>query len=165
MKTKHQQVWHIRIYLGVFIALLVLSGITAFPLKVEMDYLYSIRWHFPVFMRNWIEEVYTALAGVPELILYGTDWLAFAHIVLGLVFIGPFVNPVKNMWVIQFGMLACILVFPLAFICGSIRGIPFFHQLIDCAFGFFGFIPLFICYKKTRLLEAMSSFTPGTIIN
>jgi hypothetical protein len=27
---------------------------------------------------------------------YGTDWLAFAHIVIAVFFIGPFVDPVQN---------------------------------------------------------------------
>jgi hypothetical protein len=75
--------------------------------------------------------------------------------VIATIFIGPFINPVKNIWVIQFGMIACVMVFPLAFIAGPIRHIPFYWQLIDCSFGFFGIIPLWICYKEIRKLEKM----------
>jgi hypothetical protein len=51
-------------------------------------------------------------------------------------------NPVKNIWVVEFGLIACVSVIPLALICGHIRGIPFPWRLIDCSFGVFGFIPL-----------------------
>ncbi|HUM46348.1 MAG TPA: hypothetical protein PLD84_05440, partial [Chitinophagales bacterium] len=76
---------------------------------------------------------------------YGTDWLAFAHIVIAIAFLGPYKDPIKNSWVIDWGLINCILVIPLALIAGPIRDIPFFHQLIDCSFGIIGFIILFIC--------------------
>jgi hypothetical protein len=34
---------------------------------------------------------------------YGTDWLAFAHLAIAVVFIGPWINPVRSQWVITFG--------------------------------------------------------------
>jgi hypothetical protein len=75
---------------------------------------------------------------------YGTDWLAFAHLMIAIAFIGPLKDPIKNIWVVEFGMIACASVIPLALICGFIRGIPFAWQLLDCSFGVFGFIPLAI---------------------
>ena len=42
----------------------------------------------------------------------------------------------------EFGMIACLLVIPLALICGPLRGIPFYWQLLDCSFGVIGLIPL-----------------------
>ncbi|SCF41963.1 hypothetical protein [Micromonospora mirobrigensis] len=33
--------------------------------------------------------------------LYGTDWLAFAHLVLAVAFWGPLRDPVRNVWVVQ----------------------------------------------------------------
>jgi hypothetical protein len=86
-------------------------------------------------------------------LLYGYDWLAFAHFILAILFIGPYRYPVKNIWVIQFGLIACVLIFPLAFIAGSFRGIPFGWQLIDCSFGVVGAIPLWICYHKAKQLS------------
>ncbi len=56
---------------------------------------------------------------------YGTDWLAFAHIIIALFFIGPWREPVANAWVLKTGLVACAGVIPLALICGPIRGIPF----------------------------------------
>jgi hypothetical protein len=75
--------------------------------------------------------------------------------VIAVAFIGPLKDPVKNIWVMQFGMIACVMVFPLAFIAGPIRGIPFYWQLIDCSFGVFGFLLLYVCYRKILGLEKM----------
>ena len=80
--------------------------------------------------------------GSYSFLAYGTDWLAFAHIMIGIVFLGPLKDPVKNLWVVEFGMIACLLVIPLALVCGPIRGIPWFWRLVDCSFGVFGLIPL-----------------------
>jgi hypothetical protein len=44
-------------------------------------------------------------------------------------------------------------IWPLALICGPIRGIPFYWQLIDCSFGFFGMIPLLLCLRDVGRLE------------
>jgi hypothetical protein len=56
-------------------------------------------------------------------------------------------------------MVACAAVFFLAFICGPIRGIPFFHQLIDCSFGFFGFFPLYYVYRKINSITIQEKTT------
>lgn len=141
-----------------FVVLLILSGITAFPLEWELSILAEYSKNGPAFFEEWATRVYGALKDTNEkypFMAYGTDWLAFAHIVIGVAFIGPVMDPIKNIWVIQFGMIACLMVFPLAFICGPIRGIPFYWQLVDCSFGVFGMIPLYICYKKIKMLETI----------
>ena len=43
---------------------------------------------------------------------YGTDWLAFAHLVIAVLFVGPLRDPVRNRWVIEWGMIACAAVVP-----------------------------------------------------
>jgi len=40
-------------------------------------------------------------------------------------------------------------------ICGPIRGIPFYWRLIDCSFGVFGFIPLWVVRRSILELEEM----------
>jgi hypothetical protein len=121
-----------------FIVLLVLSGITAFPIESELSFLLKHSSSFSVSLQQWLSKIYLEVkktnTDFPHL-SYGTDWLAFAHIVIATAFIGPLIDPVKNIWVIQFGMIACIMVFPLALIAGPMRQIPFFWQLIDCSFG------------------------------
>ena len=146
----------IRRWIAVFIIFLILSGVTAFPIETELSFLINHSSSFPEFMQQWISKIYNAVKETNSnyvQLSYGTDWLAFAHIVIATVFIGPLIDPVKNIWVIQFGMIACIMVFPLALIAGPIRHIPFYWQMIDCSFGVFGFIPLCICHQNIKKLE------------
>jgi hypothetical protein len=144
-----------------FIVLLVLSGITAFPIESELSFLLKHSSSFPVSLQQWLSKIYLEVkktnTDFPHL-SYGTDWLAFAHIVIATAFIGPLIDPVKNIWVIQFGMIACIMVFPLALIAGPMRQIPFFWQLIDCSFGALGVIPLYMTYKNIRKLEFQNKY-------
>lgn len=144
----------------VFIVGLVLSGLTAFPIETQLDFVAKYISLFPKFIQFWFFKIYQGVKQTNSeypFLAYGTDWLAFAHLVIAVVFIGPLKDPVRNKWVYQFGMIACVMVFPLAFICGPIRGIPFFWTLIDCSFGLFGFIPLYVCYKWTVRLEQFQS--------
>lgn len=147
----------IKAWLILFIVFLVLSGVTAFPIETELGWLSKHSSWLPVYLENWVGTIYKAVrisnAQYPYL-SYGTDWLAFAHVVIAVNFIGPLKDPVRNIWVIQFGMIACILIFPLAFIMGPIRHIPVYWQLIDCSFGIIGIIPLYLCYRNIRKLEA-----------
>ena len=105
----------------------------------------------------WITKVHLALeenAWKYPFLAYGYDWLAFAHLVIAAAFWGPWKDPVRNLWVIHFGMIACLGILPLAFICGPIRGIPFYWTLIDCAFGCFGILPLWLVRRDILRLAA-----------
>ena len=155
----------IRILLILFVAGLVLSGLTAFPLDTELRILCSFLHIDPsaspenyVGGRHWIATVAAALretgAKYPFL-AYGTDWLAFAHLVIAVAFIGPLRDPVRNVWVVNFGIIACVAVFPLALIAGAIRQIPFYWRLIDCSFGVLGVVPLLLARRYIRGLETI----------
>lgn len=153
----------IRVWLGVFIAGLVLSGLTAFPLETELHWLYSVLTSGtlqPVFQNShplsWITRAYGAVSDTNQrypFLAYGTDWLAFAHLVIAVAFLGPYRDPIRNKWVVTFGLIACAGVIPLALIAGHIRGIPIAWRLVDCSFGVFGCIPLFVCRRLIRELE------------
>jgi hypothetical protein len=114
------------------------------------------RWLQPIAesvdLLSWIERVNEGLtttnAHYPFL-AYGTDWLAFAHLAIAVAFIGPYIDPVPNKWIITFGLIACGGVIPLALIAGHVRGIPLGWRLIDCSFGVFGAVPLVLC-KETH---------------
>jgi hypothetical protein len=146
----------IKILLWLFVIALLLSGITAFPLQWEINILNNmigpgtfVESVWPA-LANWIDFIHQGLTETYQqypFIAYGTDWLAFAHIVIAIAFWGPIKDPIKNVWVVEFGMIACVLVIPLALIAGPIRGIPFFWRLIDCSFGVFGFIPLWLARR------------------
>ena len=141
----------IRRFILFFILIIVISGITVFPMEAELAFIHNHITSFPAFLRNWLSQAYFAVKSTNvqyPFLAYGTDWLAFAHLVIAMILIGPLRDPVKNIWIIQWAMISCICVFPLALIAGPIRGIPFYWQLIDCSFGVVGFIFLYLCYRK-----------------
>jgi hypothetical protein len=158
MKTEPELRKKIKTWVVVFIIGLVLSGVTAFPIETELAFFAKHSIVFPEFMQSWITNVYLAVKTTNQnypYLAYGTDWLAFGHLVIAMAFVGPLKDPVKNIWVIEFGMIACIMVFPLAFIAGPIRGIPVYWRFIDCCFGIFGIMPLYIVYWDIKKLESM----------
>ena len=149
------QLNQIRRWIIFFMISLFLSGLTAIPLEKELKFL-SRCVPVQTSLGAWIEKVYLGIANTNQhypFLAYGYDWLAFAHFVLAVLFIGPLKDPVKNKWVIEFGMIACLLIIPYAFIAGHFRGIPIGWRLIDCAFGILGLIPLSICLAKIRQVE------------
>jgi hypothetical protein len=146
----------IRLLILFFMFALIISGATAMPAETELKWLMDYKPIFPEQLGNWIQLCYTALANTNNrypFLAYGYDWLAFAHFVIALSFIGAYRDPVKNSWVIDWQIICCIAVFPLALIAGPIRQIPIFHIVIDCCFGLFGIIPLVICRRWIKKLE------------
>ena len=112
-------------------------------------------------MTQWLLRIRDALAQTQAqhpFLFYGTDWLAFGHFVIAIAFIGALRDPVRNRWLFDFGLIACGLVIPYAFIFGGLRGIPIWWRLIDCSFGVFGFVPLWFCRKWARELEKLGSW-------
>ncbi|MBJ7003715.1 hypothetical protein ACFYMX_11570 [Streptomyces griseofuscus] len=154
----------IRRWLVFFVVCLVLSGATAFPLVHELHWTESVLralWVPDLLpgLMDWIARVRDGLDAVDAkypFVLYGTDWLAFAHLVIAVAFYGPYRDPVRNIWVIEFGMIACAGIVPLALICGPIRGIPFWWSLLDMSFGVFGVLPLYVLRTKIKRLEALA---------
>ena len=151
----------IRIALALFILGLFVSGVTAFPLVGETAWLQGIVLHLApgTTFYDWVSRVHTALALTSAsypFLAYGTDWLAFAHVLFAILFLGPYRDPIRNRWVVQFGLIACAGIFPLALIAGPIRHIPFYWRLGDCSFGFFGGILLLLALKDIRRLEQQS---------
>jgi hypothetical protein len=146
----------IRLLLIFFITGLVLSGLTAFPLESELAFISSHDSFLPEFIQDWLSNIYEAVKDTNNkypYLSYGTDWLAFAHLVIAVVFIGPLRDPVKNIWVVEFGIISCVMVFFLALIAGPIRQIPIYWRLIDCSFGVGGLLLLIPCYRYTKKLQ------------
>lgn len=157
----------VRCWLVVFVVGLVLSGVTAFPLRwetgVAVRVLHAVSWA-PQPLVDWLDRVHAALVDAPAFLAYGTDWLAFAHLVIAVAFWGPLRDPVRNVWVVQFGMIACVGIVPLALIAGAARGIPWWWQLIDMSFGVFGIIPLLFAHRAIRELANPPTRTAGVLI-
>lgn len=157
----------IRILTGLFILGLVLSGVTAIPLKWELDAISQWSESSKTACLEevsgqglWLESVRYALAETQQeypFLFYGTDWLAFAHIVIAIAFVGALRDPVRNRWLFDFGLIACALVIPWAFIFGAVRGIPLWWRLIDCSFGVIGALPLWLCRCWVKRLQAQET--------
>jgi len=153
-----------RAWLALFVAGLVVSGLTALPLEREAQWLARIGgpgtrvaglWPS---LASWLVLVAEGLRETGRafpFLAYGTDWLAFGHFVIALAFVGPWRDPVRNVWVIDFGLLACALVVPFALVAGAVRGIPLWWRLIDCAFGVAGCVPLLAC--RTLIAQIVSA--------
>ena len=173
----------IRLTVWIFIIGLVLSGITAIPLQWELNLAarllggddpgagsgVTLVIDFSKLkvvakdnaagtggLTGWVVRVRDGLndtyAKYP-FIAYGTDWLAFGHLMIALVFVGAVRDPVRNAWLFDFAMIACVLVVPFALIFGGVRGIPIYWRLIDCSFGVFGIIPVWLCRNWVKELQ------------
>lgn len=152
----------IRAAIVVVIAGLVLSGVTAFPLLHELNLLCDLLAggrhaapgqdglaHWILTVREGLDVTYRRY----PFIAYGTDWLAFAHLMIALFFILPWRDPLRYEGVLKVGIACSLLILPLAFICGPIRGIPIGWRLIDCSFGLLCLPPLIYALREIRRLR------------
>lgn len=151
-----------RLVMSVFILGLVLSGLTAFPLQTELRLLTA--WlgldqgqtpatttglaHWLLTVRDGLTDSYSRYPWLG----YGTDWLAFGHLVIALFFVDALRRPAASRWLLTCGLLACAGVIPLALLAGAVRGIPLGWRLIDCSFGVLGALPLLYCRQLLRHL-------------
>jgi hypothetical protein len=97
-----------RFWLTLFIAGLVLSGLTALPLERELSLLMQVagpgtrigvRWPD---LASWLALVSHGVRETGQrfpFFFYGSDWLAFAHFAIAVALVGPWRDPVRNVWV------------------------------------------------------------------
>ena len=150
----------IRFWLSLFILGLVLSGVTAIPLRGELGLLAGWVGHGDGGLAHWIGRVNEGLQAADArypFLAYGTDWLAFGHLMIAVAFVGPLREPVPNRWVITFGLIACVCVVPWALVFGAVRGIPFLWRLIDCSFGVVGLFPLWLVRRDIDELSRIEA--------
>ena len=155
-----------RLSLGIFIIGLILSGLTTFPLRLELSLLTKITGasssadpdqlsglsHWIGFVDAGVRQTYSHF----PFFGYATDWLGFGHLVIAAFFILPFIWPRQYRGVLLVGLAACVGVLLTAFVSGPIREIPVYWRLIDCCFGIAGAIPLLYCLRLSRQLESRS---------
>lgn len=170
---RHGTLRKLRGWTLVFLFGLVASGATAIPLETELRWIAhrlgvesagNTASPRPVSsLVGWFNRVHQAVAETNArhpFMAYGTDWLAFGHFVIAIAFTGLWRDPVRNRWLIDFGLIACGLVLPYAFVMGGIRGIPVPWRIIDCSFGLLGAVPLLYCRRLVNELET-GSFRQG----
>jgi len=157
---KNQHIKKIKIRTALFMAGLFLSGLTCFPLLQEISIATTFFSAWSIAPPPFIQEVIYGISYTMthhKFLFYGTDWLGFAHILYAILFYGVYKDPIKNIWVTQFGIIACIAIFPLAFIMGPLRGIPFWWQMVDSSFGIIGLMVMVPVYKMTIKIQAQES--------
>jgi len=156
----------VRALVSFFMLALAGSGLTAIPLGTELALLNrlagpgSILGNWLPGLGAWIGYVHDGLRSATHVfpqVSYGTDWLAFAHIVIAIAFVGLLLDPVRNCWLIEWGMIACGLVVPWTLALGALRGIPWFWQLVDSSFGVIGLLPLWL---TRRYIQQLARLTP-----
>ena len=139
---------------------LLVSGITVWPAVPELKLAVRIAWGdaepsgvLHSFVLRAIEGLESVEANHPFM-LYAHDWLAFAHIVLAILFAGAIRDPVRNVWIVQCGLIMCVLVPVLAGVCIPIRELPLVWFWIDFAFAPAAALPLWIALHDIRRVEA-----------
>jgi hypothetical protein len=142
---------------------LFLSGVTVWPAVSELKAARELAWGsseqtgaIPVFVDEAIEGLKATNQDYPFL-LYAHDWLAFAHIVLAIMFLGAMRDPVRNKWIVQCGLLMCVLIPVLAGICIPLRGLPWPWFFIDSAFGVVAGVLLGIALRDIRRAERVAA--------
>ena len=138
---------------------LFISGVTIWPaiseLKISLSIMESIGMN-QTHLFGFITKVRDSLILIEKKhphIIYAYDWLAFAHIVLAILFYGAAKDPVRNRWVIECGLVMCALIPILAGICIPLREIPLYWILFDCAFVPGAAIPLAIALRDVAKIE------------
>jgi hypothetical protein len=135
---------------------LLVSAVTIWPMVNELKLMVRIiggdnaaTGYLHGFLLRVIEGIEEVNGAYPFL-FYGYDWLAFAHIVLAILFMGAMRDPVRNVWVVQFGLIACALIPILAGISIPLRGLPWWWFWVDFAFAPAAAMPLWIALRDIR---------------
>ena len=149
--------------LGIVVLGLFLSAVTIWPAVPELKFAVQLAWGdgppspgstLHAFILKAIEGLETMDRQYPFM-LYAHDWLAFAHIVLAILFAGAIKDPVRNKWIVQCGLIMCALVPVLAGICIPLRGIPFCWFWIDAAFAPAAAVPLLVALRDIHRIEVI----------
>jgi hypothetical protein len=146
----------IRRWLRLFIFLLVVSGLLVFPLETMLKALANCCIPPDTIIGHWWWKV---LSGVQYnnihfgFLSYGYDWLAYFHLVIALALLGPLRDPVRNIWVLEFLMIAALGILPVSLIGGAVRGLPMWWRIFEIIFIIIAFLPLWRVWTFVKRLE------------
>jgi hypothetical protein len=138
---------------------LLFNGMSSVPLRSELDILLSHPNRLPQFLLDWWTYVRQGVYETSEkyeFMRYGFDWLAFAHLMIAIAFIGPLRDPVKNQWVVKWGMIVAACGIVMAFGWERMRGIPVWWSFIDAGISYAAFVVLWLCNRWIGRLKFIS---------
>ncbi len=148
-----------RVMLAIVAFGLLVSGVTIWPASWELRTGIRLLWGgaepsgtLHAFVVR-VRDAYETIRVRQPFLLYGYDWLAFAHLALAILFAGAARDPVRNLWVIECGLITCALVPVLAGVCIPLRGIPPVWFWFDFAFAPAAALPLWIARRSVRRIE------------
>jgi len=148
-----------RLMLAIVAGGLLVSGVTIWPASWELETLVDVVWGpgpASGVMHGFILRVIEAIEQVGAkhpFLFYAGDWLVFAMIVLAILFYGARRDPVRNVWIVQCGLIMCVLVPVLAGVCVPLRGLPAGWFWVDTAFAPAAGLPLWIALRDIRRIE------------
>jgi len=159
--TKEKQLrWRIKAGIIITIIGLLVNGISSVPLRTELEILLRYPDRLPQFLLDWWTYVQQGVLETSDkysFMRYGFDWLAFAHVMIAIAFIGPLRDPIKNQWVVQWGMIVAALGILMAFGWERIRDIPVWWSIVDAGISYMAFVVLWLCNKWIGKLKVISS--------
>ena len=138
---------------------LLLNGISSLPLRTELNILLSYSGQLPQFLVDWWTYVNQGVLETSEkynFMRYGFDWLAFAHLTIAIAFIGPLRDPIKNQWVVKWGMIVAALGIVMAFGWERMRDIPIWWSFVDAGISYVAFLVLWFCNRWIEKLKVIS---------
>jgi len=144
---------------------LLISGITVWPAIPELKFGLIVLEKIGLAHSELAQFTETILLSLQHIesehphILYGYDWLAFAHIVLAILFWGAARDPLRNKWIVECGLIMCALIPLLALICIPYREIPWWWFFMDFAFAPAAALPLWTALTDIRTIESSSTQT------
>ena len=145
--------------LGIVATGLFISGVTVWPAVTELKMGVHLIWGDLATTGEFHRFLLRAIAALEDtnvrypFLLYAHDWLAFAHIMLAILFAGAIRDPVRNKWIVQCGLIMCALVPVLGGICIPIRQLPSWWFWIDFSFAPGAALPLWIALRDIRHVE------------
>lgn len=149
----------IRIALVITIIGLLLNAVSAIPLHTELNILLSNPDLLPQSLREWLTYLNNGIADTDKnypFMRYGFDWLAFAHVLIAIAFIGPLKDPIKNEWVVSWGIIASALSIVMALFWERLRDIPVWWSFIDIFIAIIALIILWLCNNWIKQLKKIS---------
>ncbi|MBS1749027.1 MAG: hypothetical protein JST63_03910 [Bacteroidetes bacterium] len=146
----------IRVALVITMIGLLLNAVSAIPLHTELNILLSIPDSLSQSLREWLTYVNKGITETDKnypFMRYGFDWLAFAHVLIAIAFIGPLKDPLKNEWVVSWGIIACTLSIVMALVWERLRDIPMWWSIVDALIAIIALIILWLCNNWIKQLK------------